>query len=163
MPDIARLTGSDNYFEDFRVGEVFEHFRGKTIGEHENTLITHMSMNTAQSHFNEDAMRGHPAGQRVVFGGVTIAVAIGLTMQDTGENAIAEVSLTKVRLKARVVHGDSIKSFSKVLRIADQGCDAGNVTFQHWAINQHGEKVFEAERVVRIRRRPLPGEQGRRI
>jgi acyl dehydratase len=154
LGDPARVTGRDNWFEDFRPGDVFEHFRGKTVGEIENVTITHMAMNTAQSHFNEDAMSRTEVGQRVVFGGVTIAIAIGLAMQDTGENAVAELGMSKVRLKAPVFHGDTLYAFSRVEHTAP-GPDShsGEVLFRHWAINQAGAMVFEAERRVLLRRR----------
>jgi len=47
MGELASLTGSDNYFEDFEVGAVFRHARGKTITPLENVLITNMVLNTA--------------------------------------------------------------------------------------------------------------------
>ncbi len=52
MPEPHSLTGRDNYFEDFNRGDVFEHARGKTVGEIDNVLITNLVMNTAQGHFN---------------------------------------------------------------------------------------------------------------
>ena len=60
---MATLTGSTNYFEDFTNGEVYRHARGKTVGEMENHLITHLVMNTAEAHFNADAMVGNMFGQ----------------------------------------------------------------------------------------------------
>ena len=61
MPET--LTGSANYFEDFDVGDKFRHARGTTVGEVENQLLTKLVMNTAQAHFNEDAMKDGPFGQ----------------------------------------------------------------------------------------------------
>ena len=37
---ISALTGRQNYFEDFEVGLVIRHARGKTIEALENVLIT---------------------------------------------------------------------------------------------------------------------------
>ena len=54
MGKLANLTSSDNYFEDFEVGQVIRHARGKTMTELENVNITNMVMNTAQGHFNAD-------------------------------------------------------------------------------------------------------------
>jgi acyl dehydratase len=36
---LAALTGKDNYFEDFTVGAVYEHARGRTITEMDNVLL----------------------------------------------------------------------------------------------------------------------------
>ncbi|MCB1645600.1 MAG: hypothetical protein KDI36_09110 [Pseudomonadales bacterium] len=84
------LTGKNNYFEDFVVGQVMRHARGKTMCENDNVGITLQVLNTAEAHFNEDAVRGAFPG-RLQFGGVTIAMVIGLTVQDTAENAIREL------------------------------------------------------------------------
>jgi len=151
---LASLTGRDNYFEDFAVGDVYEHARGKTVTEMDGVLITNLVMNTAQGHFNEHAMQRSPQGQRIVFGGVTIAMIVGLAMQDTGEQALAEIGMDKVRLRQSVFHGDTLYAFSEVLetRAADRP-DAGVVRFRHWGVNQDGKTVFEGERTVLIKRR----------
>jgi acyl dehydratase len=149
-----KLTGNDTYFEDFHVGDAIEHARGKTLTEMDGVLITNLVMNTAQSHFNEHQMSRSPMGQRIVFGGVTASMVIGLAMQDTGENALAELSLDKVRFRIPVHHGDTLYAFSEVLETEDTGrSDAGIVKFRHVGVNQEGQAVFEGERRVLIKKR----------
>ena len=151
---LASLTGNDNYFEDFAVGDVYEHARGKTVTEMDGVLITNLVMNTAQGHFNEHQMQRSPQGQRIVFGGVTIAMVIGLALQDTGEQALAELGMDKIRLRQSVFHGDTLYAFSEVLekRDADRP-DAGIVRFGHRGLNQDGKTVFDGERTLLIQRR----------
>ncbi|MCZ2110516.1 MAG: MaoC family dehydratase [Dehalococcoidia bacterium] len=149
-----RLTGNGNYFEDFHPGDVFEHARSKTMTEMDGVLITNLVMNTAQGHFNEHQMQGSPFGQRIVFGGVTASLVIGLAMQDTGENALAELSMDKVRFRTPVFHGDTITAFTEVLEVRDTGrADAGEVRFRHWGTKHDGKVVFEGERVALIKKR----------
>src|ERR1700741_1448445 len=95
---LASLTGTDNYFENFTVGAVYRHARGKTVEPLENVMFTNLVMNTASGHYDKHGMQAHPAKRRVVYGGVTIGIVIGLAMQDTGENAISEIGLTGIRL-----------------------------------------------------------------
>ncbi|MGE0542951.1 MAG: MaoC family dehydratase [Dehalococcoidia bacterium] len=148
------LTGTDNYFEDFTVGDVYQHARGKTVTEMDGVLITNLVMNTAQGHFNEHQMQRSPQGQRIVFGGVTISMVIGLAMQDTGEQALAELGLDKIRLRNPVFHGDTLYAVSEVLATSDSDrADAGIVRFRHWGINQDDKPVFEGERTVLVKRR----------
>ena len=114
------LTGTNNYFEDFEVGTVMRHVRGKTMCEQDNVGITLQVLNTAEGHFNEHVMQQNSMGRegwnsRLQFGGVTISMIIGMSMQDTGENALKEVSLDKIRLKNPVFHGDALYAFSEVL------------------------------------------------
>ena len=157
---LASLTGTDNYFEDFTVGDVLQHARGKTVNEMDGVLITNLVMNTAQSHFNEDSMKDSPFGRRIVFGGVTIAMVIGLAMQDTGEQALAELSLDKIRLRQSVFHGDSLYAFSEVLETSESDRpDAGIVRFRHTGLNQDDKVVFEGERRVLLKRRSHWGER----
>jgi acyl dehydratase len=148
------LTGPGSYFEDFRVGDVLRHARGRTICEHDNVGMTLQVLNTAQAHFNEHAARRTLPG-RLVFGGVTIAMVIGLTMQDTAENAVAELGLSGIRLRAPVFHGDTLYAYSEVLAASDSArADAGVLSFRHYGVNQRDELVFEGERRVLVKRRP---------
>jgi acyl dehydratase len=155
-PRFETLTGNANYFEDFKVGDVYEHARGKTVGEIDNVLITNLVMNTAQGHFNEHLMERSPFKHRITFGGVTAALVIGLAMQDTGENAIMELGLDKVRFKTPVLHGDTLYAFTEVLEKRDVARpDAGEIVFRHWGLNHRDEVVCEAERRVLVKRRAV--------
>lgn len=142
------------FFEDFDVGDIMRHHRGKTITEMDNVLITNLVMNTAAAHFDEHLMKPHMFKQRVVFGGVTIAMIIGMSAQDTAENALAELSLDKIRLKHPVFHGDTLYAYTKVLdKCAAERDDGGIVRFHHWGLNQDDKIVFEGERRVLLKRR----------
>lgn len=158
--DAAALTGRANYYEDFAAGDVYEHVRGKTMEALENVLVTNLVMNTAQLHFNEELAEQVAAQKhRIVFGGVTASLVIGLAMQDTGEQAVEEVSLDKVRFRVSVLHGDTLHAFTEVLWKDDSPellrghREVGLVHFRHWGVNQRGETVFEGERRVLIKKR----------
>ncbi|HJU29354.1 MAG TPA: MaoC family dehydratase [Candidatus Binataceae bacterium] len=156
---IESLTGKENHFEDFAVGDVYEHARGKTVEALENVLITNLVLNTAQLHFNEHMAESVPQGHRVTFGGVTASLVIGLAMQDTGENAVEEISLDKVRFRVPVLHGDTLYAFTEVLEKDENPADlrgykdVGLVRFRHWGVNQRGETVFEGERSALVKKR----------
>lgn len=153
IPKLSSLTGNENYFENFTVGDVYEHVRGKTMTEMDNVLLTNLVMNTAHSHFNEDAASRTQFGRRIVFGGVTASFIIGLAMQDTGENALSELRMDKIRFRNPVFHGDTLYAFTEVLDKSDADrADAGEVTFRHWGLNQDSKPVFEGERTVLIKR-----------
>ncbi|WP_216892812.1 MaoC family dehydratase [Nocardia alni] len=150
-----RITEDSSWFESFEVGQRWRHFRGATIDEVENQLITKMVMNTAQEHWNEAAMRGSQWGEsRLVFGLITASLTLGLTSQDTAENALAEIGLDGIRFRAGVFHGDTIYAYTQVLAVepADRP-DAGIVEFQHWGATADTRIVFECRRKVLIKRR----------
>jgi acyl dehydratase len=157
---ISELTGKNNYFEDFHVGEVIRHARGKTVEGLENVLITNLVMNTAQAHFNEDAMKSSPFKGRLSYGGVNFSLCMGLAMQDTGENALAELGMDNIRLTHPVVHGDTLYAYSEVLSVEDADReDAGVVTFRHYGVNQDDKLVFQGDRRMLIKRRSHWGDR----
>jgi len=138
---VSELTGRHNYFEDFKVGEVLKHAR-------------------AEGHFNEHQMKSSPWGQRLGFGGVTISMCLGLAAEDTAENALMELGMDKIRLKAPVHHGDTLYCYSEVLEKTDaKQPDAGIVRFRHYGVNQDDKHVFEGERTVLIKRRSHWGDR----
>jgi itaconyl-CoA hydratase len=153
-------TSPDNYFEDFQVGQVIAHARGKTVTEMDNVLLTNLVMNTADGHFNEHRMQqqqGAIAGfnTRIVYGGISFSMVIGLAAQDTGEHVLEERGMDKIRLRAPVHHGDTLYAYTEVLEVADANvADAGIIRFKHFGINQDDKLVYEGERTVLMGRRP---------
>lgn len=151
---VSGLTHWDNYFEDFEVGAVYEHARGRTITEMDNVMITLQVLNTAQGHFNEDRMARSPFRHRINFGGITAAFVVGLASEDTGENTLAELSLDQIRFSHPVYHGDTLYAFSEVLEKSESDReDAGVIRFQHVGANQDRKVVFTGERRVLMKRR----------
>ena len=155
--NIAELTSNDNYFEDFEVGMLIRHARGKTVTEMDNVLITNMVMNTAEGHFNEHLMRNAANGifaQRVVFGGINLSMVLGLAAQDTAEQCLREIGLDKIRLTNPVFHGDTLYAYSEVLsKTASDQDDAGIVNFRHYGVNQDDKLCVQAERTVLLKRK----------
>lgn len=157
---LTKLTSGDNFFEDFEVGQTIRHARGKTVTNLENVNITNMVMNTAQGHFNEDMMSKTPLGTVISYGGVNFSMVLGLSSQDTVENALAEVGLDQISLKHPVVHGDTIYAFSRVLEKRDSDReDAGIVVFQHWGLNQDDKLIAQLQRTALIKRRSHWGDR----
>ncbi|MTH80009.1 MaoC family dehydratase [Paracoccus aestuariivivens] len=153
MLDTEALTGNETYFENFTVGDVMKHARGKTVEPLENVLFTNLTMNTAAAHFDEATMASAPFGQRVVYGGVTASLMIGLASQDTSENGLSELSMTGLRFRSPVFHGDTVYAFTQVLAVEGSDReDAGIVTFHHWGVNQKDVVVCECQRRVLIKR-----------
>lgn len=150
---ISALTAGDNYFENFVVGDVYEHARGRTITETDNVMITLQVMNTAQGHFNEHRMEQSPFKHRINFGGITASFIIGMASEDTAEQVLQELGLNKIRFSNPVLHGDTLYAFTEVLskEEADRE-DAGIITFRHVGINQNRTVVFTGERRVLMKR-----------
>jgi acyl dehydratase len=157
---VSALTSRDNYFEDFEVGLVLRHRRGKTIEATENVVITNMVMNSASSHFDDLVMKDTMFGKRLQFGGVTASLIVGMASQDTSENALADLGLNNIRFKVPVFHGDTLYAYSEVLSKREFGRDdAGEIVFRHWGVNQDDKVVFEGDRRVLVKKRSAWGNR----
>ncbi len=164
-PATTRLTRADNYFEDFEIGDVIVHPRGRTIEEGEHQMLTNMVMNTAQLHFNQAMVSADPetyfGGRRVVYGGIVFAFVVGLASEETSENALAELGYDNGKHTAPVFAGDTLFAESTVLEkhvgLPHSGDKRGGVVkFRLVGKNQRGEQVLEIDRTLLI---PFRGER----
>ncbi|MDX6363616.1 MAG: 2-methylfumaryl-CoA hydratase [Streptomyces sp.] len=142
----------DGFAEDFPVGARFRHARSRTITDLDLNGLTLAVMNTASGHFSTQEMVGTPFGERINYGGLTLALTIGLATQDTCGQAVREVGLDDIRFAVPVRHGDTIAAATEVLAVDGAGAEA-EVSFRHYGVNQRGEVVCEATRRVRVRTR----------
>lgn len=151
----SALTSPDNYFEDFTVGRLIRHARGKTVTNLENVLITNLVMNSADGHFNEDKMSRTRFGKILSYGGVNFSLVLGLASQDCCENALEELGLDNIRLTKSVHHGDTLYAYSEVLEKSDSDrADAGIIVYRHFGVNQDQELVAQVDRKVLLKKRP---------
>lgn len=152
------ITGTGNYFEDFVVGDVYEHPRGRTVTNFDNYAITHMSLNTAQAHFNRDYVIKSTNGQfreRIAVGPSTIALVVGMTSEDMSENAFMDVGYTGIRLPNPVYAGDTLYASSEVLELRDDPnrSDAGIMRYRFTGKNTDAKVVCEGERTISVKKR----------
>jgi acyl dehydratase len=148
------ITSNDNYFEDFEVREIYEHPRGKTMTEMDNVSLTNLVLNTAEGHFNEDAMEDREFGERIVYGGINLSLVTGLASETITENAIDILGFDDVRFTIPVFHGDTLYAESEVIEKEETEIrpDGGIVTFHVRGYNQDDEQVLEAEQTVLLKK-----------
>jgi acyl dehydratase len=148
------------WFEDFTVGERFRHSRGRTVADFDVAVMTLLVMNTADGHFNEHRMQSTAFKRRINFGGLNLALVVGLATQDTASHAVRELGIERARFLAPVFAGDTLYAATEVVakEAAADRDDAGVVTFRHWGLNERDETVCELTRTVLIRHRPPVSE-----
>mgnify|MGYP003145338943 CR=1 FL=1 len=103
------------YYEDFTVGDVYEHRPGRTITEYDNTAFTLLTMNTHPLHFDREYAKHSEFGQPLVNSALTLSIVVGMTVSDTSQKAIANLGWTDIKLTAPVFAGDTIYAESEVL------------------------------------------------
>lgn len=158
------------YFEDFEVGDVFEHPHGRTITETENTWFTHITLNTNPIHFNRHYARETEFGEPLVNSTLTLAMVTGMGVTNVSQNAFANLGWDNVRLPNPLFVGDTLYAQTEVtgVRESESRPAVGIVTVHTQGFNQHGTVVIEYDRTVMVykrgespdRHRPEPSERG---
>ena len=107
---LAHLSNDDTYAEDFNVGDVLEHSRGRTMTS-EHIALTATLDNTSQVHCNQHMIDSDPSryigGQLIIFGGIPFNLCLGLSSTDVGDNALADLAYATGRHTAPLFAGDT--------------------------------------------------------
>jgi acyl dehydratase len=143
------------YFEDFTVGDVYEHRPGRTISEADNTWFTLLTMNTHPLHFDQEYARHSEFGRCIVASPFTVALLAGMSVSDVSQKAIANLGWTDIKLTHPVYPGDTLYAESEVLskRESKSRPDAGIVTVRTIGKNQNGVTVCTFDRTMLVQRR----------
>jgi acyl dehydratase len=145
------------FYDDLEVGMTFQHSKGRTITEADNTFFNAITMNTQPLHLNEDYASKTQFGRRIVNGILTLGVVIGITVDElTAGTIVANLGYDKVNHPKPVFHGDTIYVETNVLekRPSRTKPDRGIVKLKHLGKNQSGEVVCEVERTVLFLKQP---------
>ena len=73
------------YFEEFQVGDVYEHRPGRTISEADNTWFTLLTMNTHPLHFDAAYCAKTEFGRPLVNSCLTLAMVVGMSVSDLSQ------------------------------------------------------------------------------
>jgi len=151
------------WFDDFRVGEVYRHWPGRTIRDADNTWFTLLTMNTHPVHFDDAYAAGAEHGRCLVNGTLVFSVVVGMSVRDVSERCIANLEYEVVQHKGPVFAGDTLYAESEVLGLAPSQSkpDRGVVYVETRAWKQDGGPVLQLRRRVLVPRRPavLPEER----
>ncbi|GAA2879281.1 MaoC family dehydratase [Pseudonocardia halophobica] len=147
------------FYEDFEIGDVYQHPLGRTITETDNTWFTLLTMNTNQAHFNAQVGQSSEFGRMLVASPLTISIAMGQSVTDTTQNAFANLGLDELKLTAPVFAGDTIWSESIVLDKRESGSrpHAGIVTIKTRTLNQDAVEVLSFKRTFYVHKRDTDG------
>ncbi|AAZ43944.1 MaoC/PaaZ C-terminal domain-containing protein [Mycoplasmopsis synoviae] len=143
------------YYEDFNVGDVFEHRPGKTILDVDNVWFTLLTLNPQQVHFDQHYASQTEWKKLLVDSTYTLALVTGMSVNTVSGKVVANLGWDKVRLTAPVFAGDTIYAESTVLskRESKSRPDQGIVTVLTKGINQKNEVVISFERTVLVYKR----------
>ena len=147
-------TNPGNYFEDFVVGQVFEHATPRTITSGDVALYMGLYGPRFAVQSSDEFARGagypcSPVDDLLVFHTV-----FGKTVPDISLNAIANLGYAECRFRAPVYPSDTLTSASEVIGVRENSNRASGVVYVRTrGRNQHGETVLEYVRWVMVRKR----------
>jgi acyl dehydratase len=145
------------YFEEFYIGQKFEHSIRRTITETDNVLLTTMTHNPAALHLDAEYMKNTEFGRPLVNSCLTLAFMVGISVNDTTHGTtVANLGWDEVRFPKPLFHGDTIHIATEVLDLRESRSrpDNGIVVFEHRAFNQHDELVGVCKRTALLHKRP---------
>lgn len=148
------------FFDELRVGQVFQHPIRRTITEADNVWFSAMTHNPAQLHLDEEYCRTETQyGQRLVNSCFTLGLMTGISVGDTTlGTAIANLGWDEVRFPKPLFHGDTVRVETEVIELRESKSrpDAGIVVFMHRCFNQKNELVAHCKRTGLQRKKPAP-------
>ena len=146
-----------HWFEEFSVGQTFEHEIRRTVTEADNIWFSSVTCNPAAIHIDAEYCKGTEFGQPLVNSIFTLGLVIGLSVQNTTlGTTVANLGMSDTRFPSPVFHGDTIRSRTTVKELRDSKSrpNAGIVTFVHQGFNQRNEEVCTCTRQALMLRRP---------
>ncbi|BBL81160.1 molybdenum cofactor biosynthesis protein MoeC [Rubrobacter xylanophilus] len=143
------------FYEDFEVGDVYEHPLGRTVTTTDNIWFTLLTQNTAPIHFDHHYASQTEFRRPLVDSTFTLALVTGQSVTDVSQNVFANLGWEEVRLPAPVFEGDTIYSRSEVLskRESRSRPDVGIVTVRTEGYNQDGTVVISFKRTLMVYKR----------
>ena len=115
MVQTAKVVGEKRYresfgrhYEEFNVGDVYEHRPGRTITETDNTWFTLLTMNTHPMHFDAEYAKASEFGRCIVCSPFTVALMVGMSVTDVSQKAIANLGWTDIKLTFPLFAGDTL-------------------------------------------------------
>ncbi len=141
-------------YEDFEVGNVYQHPVGRTITQTDNIWFTLLTVNNNPIHFDSVYAAQTEFKKPLVDSTLTLAIVTGLSVSDISQNAV-NLGWDDVRLPNPVFDGDTIYAQSEVLemRLSNSRPNMGIVRFKTTGFNQVGKVVIQFMRTIMAYRR----------
>ncbi len=143
------------YYDDFVVGDVYEHRPGRTITETDNIWFTLLTMNKHPLHFDNAYAAKSEFKKALVNSCLTLSIVAGMSVSDVSQKAIGNLGWNDVRLTAPVFVGDTIYAESEVLSKRESASrpTQGLVTVRTIGKKDDGTQFMSFERTVLVPKR----------
>ena len=155
MAEGRKAGWTGRVFEDFAVGDVYEHPLGRTLLAADNVWFTCLTMNTNPIHFDAVYAAQTEFGKPLMNSCFTLSLVTGQSVTDLTQNAVANLGWDEVRLPHPVFEGDTIYARSEVLETRESKSrpNVGIVRVKTTGVNQDGTAVIEFKRTFMVWKR----------
>jgi len=147
------------YFEEFQVGQVFDHALKRTVTEADNVFFSALTHNPASLHLDEEYCKNETEfGQRLVNSCFTLGLMVGISVGDTTQGTtVANLGWDEVRFPKPLFHGDTVRVQSEILELRESRSRPHNgiVIFEHRAYNQNNDLVATCKRSALMLRKQV--------
>lgn len=137
------------WFQEFSLGQAFEHEIRRTVTESDNVWFCGATCNPAAIHIDHAYCEGTEFGRPLMNSVFSLGLVIGLSVQDTTlGTTVANLGMTDVRFPQPVFAGDTLHAKTTVLELRESKSRPGSgiVTFLHQGFNQRNEEVVTCKR-----------------
>lgn len=145
------------WFEQFSVGQVFDHEIRRTVLEADNMWFSALTYNPAQLHIDHAYAKETEFGRPLVNSLFTLGLVIGLTVQDTTlGTTVANLGMNDTTFPKPVFAGDTIRARTTVMEMRESKSRPrqGIVTFEHLGLNQNDDVVCRTLRGALMHKSP---------
>jgi itaconyl-CoA hydratase len=138
-------------YEDFEIGDLYQHAVGRTITQTDNIWFTLLTVNTNPIHFDAHYAAQTEWGRPLVDSTFTLALVTGLSVSDVSQVAV-NLGWDEVKLPHPVFEGDTIYAQTEVLdkRESKSRPNMGIVWLKTIGFNQDGVVVIEMKRTIMV-------------
>jgi acyl dehydratase len=157
----ATLWPKGRLFEDFHVGQNFDHHWGRTILEGDTTLFTALTLSFNPMYFNRAYAMAHGHPDIVVNPQLVFNVVLGLSVEDCSEIGGPFLGVFELTYDRPVYPGTTITARSVTIeaRISESNPKNGIVTWLTEGRNESGAQVISFRRSNLVRLRNPKGAQ----
>jgi 2-methylfumaryl-CoA hydratase len=147
-------TGTGNFFEDFRVGQLIQHATPRTLSAGDAALYqglfgARFAVQSSDAFAQAIGYPRAPIDDLLVF-----HIVFGKSVPDISLNAVANLGYASGRFLAPVYPGDTLNSISEVIGLKENSSRKTGIVFVRTSgCRQDGTKALEYVRWVMVRKR----------
>lgn len=147
-------TGQGRYFEDFQVGDVYQHPIGRTVIETDNVWFSCITLNCNQMQVNHDYARKAGYTKAPVSDSFILALVNGLSVEGTSRNGMV-LEWRNVEMPNPLFVGETVYAESEVTaaRESKSRPKQGLVEIRTTGMTETGKVIMTFDRTIMVWKR----------